>query len=132
MSTTRRIACFVFACTRFAFYVMCMSGEVFDSPRLRATSKCVFGQDYRLGILLVFARSPAALSQTDVARALGVANPSSIHGAFKDVRDAGFIRDVTVDPRQRSRMFAKQDSLVWAFAEELADRVVSGGNLFAG
>ncbi|MBM7784431.1 helix-turn-helix domain-containing protein [Tenggerimyces flavus] len=85
-------------------------------------SKVVFGQELRLAVMLVIARSDGLVNPGDIAWELGLRAQSSIQDPLRDLQAAGLVSRA---PRMGGkRYYRRNPSLGWAWAEELARMAV--------
>lgn len=90
-----------------------------ESATLRELSRVLFGQTYRLEVMLAIGRSPDGLvNLTDLAVELGV-TPSNVQGSLGSLVAAGLISPMPHGDSKR-RFYSRNPSLAWAWAIELA------------
>lgn len=86
---------------------------------LRETSRAVFGQTYRLEMMLAVARSDDGIvCLTDLAKVLSV-SVSSLQKPLMSLVQARLLTPLP-DVDSRYRFYARNPSSAWAWAEELA------------
>ncbi len=90
---------------------------------LQDLSNVLFGQTWRLQVMIVVALSDGLVCQKDVQRALGLDSPSSVQTPLASLRNAGLLVPVGDDDSRR-RWMRRADSTVWAWVIELADQHV--------
>lgn len=86
---------------------------------LRELSRVVFGQAYRLEVMLAVGRSADGIvSLTELSKSLGV-SASSIQKPLQSLVQARLISPLP-DADSRYRFYARNPSSAWEWAEELA------------
>lgn len=110
---------------RYELCVTCLEyrnpvANLFDDDDLRRFSRSLFGQDNRLAVMLIIARTKDPFTLTDLADGIGAKHTSSVQGPVKVLHGAGLIYDITSPAKER--LYSRSDSTAWAFAEELYRR----------
>lgn len=96
--------------------------------RVRHLSKIVFGQEWRLSVMLAIARHHDGIfCLTDIAEAVGARNVSSVQVPLKSLVEAGLVHRQEALSGEKHRWYSRGDSAAWRFAEELAELAASLG-----
>jgi len=86
---------------------------------LRALSDVLFGQRYRLEVMVAIASAEDGLvCLSDLAKALDV-TPSNLQKPLRDLTRAGLLSRMPSGDSKR-RYYRRNESLAWAFALEIA------------
>jgi len=90
-----------------------------DLEELRRLSRAVFGQTYRLEVMLHIAESDGFVTQTEIAQALGLPSASNVQAPVRSLIDCGLLTPMPKTDN-RSRFLARTDSPAWEWARQLA------------
>lgn len=92
---------------------------------LRELSRSVFGQEWRLPVMLVISRRPDPVTLTDLVEDLGLRYPSVLQKPLESLVAAGLIRKLAPLAGSRFRYYERSaSSVAWAFADELRARAL--------
>lgn len=96
-----------------------------SSPdQVRTLSQVVFGQRYRLEVMVAIASSDSGtVCLTDLAKQLNV-TASNLQRPLADLLQAGLLSPLP-HPNSKRKLYRRRDSLGWAFAVELCS--IAGG-----
>ena len=89
-----------------------------DLEELRRLSRAAFNQTYRLEVMLFIADSDGFVTQTEVARALGLQSVSNVQAPIRSLIDCGLLSPLPKSDN-RSRFLARNDSPAWEWARQL-------------
>jgi DNA-binding IclR family transcriptional regulator len=93
---------------------------------LRTVSEVLFGQRYRLEVMLAIAFSEDGLvCLTDLARDLGL-TPSNLQNPLRDLVRCGLLSRLPPGDSRR-RYYRRNESLAWAFVVEMASQAAGLG-----
>ena len=90
---------------------------------LRRLSRAAFNQTYRLEVMLFIADSDGFVTQTEVARALGLPSVSNVQAPIRSLIDCGLLSPLPKSDN-RSRFLTRTDSPAWDWARQL--RLLAG------
>ena len=91
------------------------------SEHLRAVSQVLFGQRYRLEVMVAIASSEEGIvCLTELAKALDLA-PSNLQNPLRDLTRCGLLSRLPPGDSKR-RYYRRNESLAWAFVVEMASQ----------
>ena len=97
-----------------------------DLEHVRAMSEVLFGQRYRLELMVAIASAPDGLvCLTDLAQQLSV-TASNLQRPLHDLARCRLLSRLPPDGSKR-RYYQRSESLAWAFAVEIASQAVAIG-----
>lgn len=88
---------------------------------MRALSKVVFGQEYRLELMLAISGGERVVTLGGLATLLGV-SPSSIQMPFHALVAAGLLQPVRSNDSRR-KFYQAAPSAAWQWAAEMSERL---------
>lgn len=96
---------------------------IVDIEELRRLSRAAFNQTYRLEVMLWIAESDGFVTQTELARALGLNSVSNVQAPVRSLIDCGLLTPLP-QTDNRSLFLARNDSPAWEWVRQLRDQAV--------